>query len=59
MFIMNTEALEYNTKTLKNVGCDTQKIWLTKRTNLPKLEKNKKRMNKLKKTIKLPVRNNN
>ena len=39
-FIINTEAIEHNTKTLKNVGYNTTNILIQqKSTNLPKLGK--------------------
>ena len=36
---MNTEAIEHNINTLKNVGCDTKKSDSTKKCYLTKIEK--------------------
>ena len=41
-FIMNTEAIEHNTNTLKNLGCNTKKSDSTKKCYLTKIEKKKK-----------------
>ena len=36
---MNTEAIEHNINTLKNVGCNTKKSDSTKKCYLTKIEK--------------------
>ena len=40
-FVMNTEAIEHNTNTLKNVGCNTKKSDSTKKCYLTKIEEKK------------------